>query len=129
MKKYANFCKALKNLHELERFTGEYNTINLTGMASLYGICFEQSWKAMKEILERQGFLTENLGSPRMVLKRAYTAGMIADEQLWLDALASRNNVAHSYNEAVAKNIILDAKEKYLPMFDALQKEIESKWL
>lgn len=129
MKKYANFCRALKNLHELELFTGEYNTINLIGMASLYGICFEQSWKAMKEILERQGFLTENLGSPRMVLKRAYTAGMIADEQLWLDALASRNNVAHSYNEAVAKNIILDAKEKYLPMFGALQKEIESKWL
>lgn len=129
MKKYANFCRALKNLHELESFQGEYNAITLTGMASLYGLCFEQSWKAMKEILEDQGYLAEKLGSPRMILKCAYVAGMLHDEQLWLDALASRNNVAHSYNEAVAKAIIEDTKNKYLKMFDALQAEIERNWL
>ena len=43
--------------------------------------------------------------------------------------LASRNNVAHSYNEAVAKAIIEDTKNKYLKMFDALQAEIERNWL
>lgn len=54
---------------------------------------------------------------------------MLKDEQLWMDALASRNNVAHSYNQSIANKIIEDTKLKYLDMFAALQEEIEKKWL
>lgn len=34
-------------------------------------------------------------GSPKMILKTAYKAGMIEDEELWLQGLIARNNVAH----------------------------------
>ena len=63
-------------------------------MVGLYEICFEQSWKAMKELLENFGYAEGATGSPRTILKTAYKAGMISDEELWLDALVSRNNVA-----------------------------------
>ena len=43
--------------------------------------------------------------------------GLIYDEELWLEALLSRNNVAHSYNEGIAMSIVNNAKEKYLDMF------------
>ena len=69
-------------------------------MVGLYEICFEQSWKAMKELLENFGYADGATGSPRTILKTAYKAGMISDEELWLDALVSRNNVAHAYNQA-----------------------------
>ena len=52
MKKYENFCAALKNLHAVFDYGEPYDNVVLTGLTALYEICFEQSWKAMKEILE-----------------------------------------------------------------------------
>ena len=62
----------------------------------------------MKDILTSYGYAEGETGSPRMILKTAYKAGMISDEELWLNALISRNNVAHAYNEAIALDIIKD---------------------
>ena len=56
-------------------------------------------------------------------------AGMIQDEELWLDALKDRNNVAHAYNESIAYDIVTDAKERFYDMFCALRKEIEQRWI
>ena len=63
-----------------------------------------------------------------MVIKQAYQAGMIADEELWLAALVARNNVAHTYNEAIALGIIREAQERYLPMLETLKAELEKGW-
>ena len=54
---------------------------------------------------------------------------MIQDEELWLDALASRNNVAHAYNEAIAMDIIKQTKDKYYAMFVKLSYTIEESWM
>ena len=54
---------------------------------------------------------------------------MISDEELWLDALVSRNNVAHAYNQAIAMDIIRQTKEKYYDMFIQLEKKKEQDWL
>jgi len=62
------------------------------------------------------------------ILKTAYKAGMINNEELWLEALVSRNNVAHAYNEAIAKDIIDQTKNKYYDMFMELEQTIEQNW-
>lgn len=90
---------------------------------------FEQSWKAIKEILQINGFSEGQTGSPRQILKTAYEAGMIKDEKVWLAALASGNNVAHAYNKDVALDIINQTKNIYYNMFADLKNVIESKWL
>ena len=59
MKKYENFCAALSNMKEMYRYKEPYDNVVLTGLVGLYEICFEQSWKMMKEILEISG---ENAG-------------------------------------------------------------------
>ena len=51
---------------------------------------------------------------------------MIQDEEVWLDALASGNNVAHAYNQAIALDIINQTKSKYYDMFIRLSQTIES---
>ena len=129
MKKYENFCKALNNLKEIQKEIPPYSTVVQTGMVSLYEICFEQAWKAMKEVLENNGYSQHKIGSPRTIIKMAYQANLIDDEDCWLEALRDRNNVAHSYNEEIANNIIKDSKEKYIAMFEGLQREIEKNWL
>lgn len=128
MRKYDNFCAALRNMQKMFDYEEPYDTVVLTGLVGLYEICFEQAWKMMKEILEEQGFAEGATGSPKQILKTAYKAGMIEEEGLWLQALQERNNVAHSYNEMIALEIVRQAKEKFYPMFCKVKKEIEEKW-
>lgn len=129
MKKYDNFCSAFENLKGIFDYEEPYNNVVLTGLVALYEICFEQSWKMMKEILEKEGVAEARTGSPRQILKSAYQAGILEEETLWMDALAARNNVAHAYNQAVALDIVRQTKELYYPMFAALKKNIEENWI
>ena len=128
-RKVQNFFKALDNLKEIKKKEPPYDTVTESGMVALFEICFEQSWKAMKERLEFFGYGERKLGSPNGVIKMAYQAGMIADEAGWSAALKARNDVIHSYSEEVALRIIEDAKEKFIPMFDALKRNIEADWM
>lgn len=129
MKKYENFCAALSNMKEIYSYAEPYDSVILTGLVGLYEICFEQSWKMMKEILELHGYREGATGSPKIILKTAYKAGMIKDEDQWLRALQERNNVAHSYNQKIALEIVSQAKGSFYDMFCTLKKEIEENWL
>lgn len=128
MKKYENFCRALENLKDIYNYEEPYDNVVLTGLVALYEICFEQSWKAVKVILQTNGFAEGQTGSPKKVLKTAYQAGIIDDEALWMNALVSRNNVAHAYNKDVALDIVRRTKEDYYTMFCDLKKEIDKNW-
>ena len=129
MKKYENFCKAYKNLKESITLQPPYNTVTLTGLVGLFEITFEQSWKMMKEILEYNGYSGSSTGSPRTIIKTAYSAGMINDEQSWISALTARNNVAHSYNEKIALSIINETRDIFVDMFGELKDVVEKEWM
>ncbi len=129
MKKYENFRKSFENLKDIYHYQEPYGNVVMTGLVGLYEICFEQSWKMMKELLTNSGFADAATGSPKSILKIAYKAGMISDEQKWLEALQARNNVAHAYNEVIALDIINQAKEVYFDLFSDLKTEIERNWI
>lgn len=129
MKKYENFCRAYQNLAEAIVKEPPYDTVTLTGLVGLFEITFEQSWKMMKEVLEYHGYAESHTGSPRAVIKTAYSAGMVNDEAAWLKALAARNNVTHSYNEEIAMSIITESKQIYTEMFAQLKAAVEKDWL
>lgn len=129
MKKFDNFAHALENLKLCKNYSAPYDVVTETGLVNLFSICFEQSWKAMKEILEGHGYSESKTGSPKMIIKLAYSAGMIQDEAGWLELLDRRNEIAHSYNEEVAVIIIERTKEKYLALFEALESELMKNWL
>lgn len=129
MRKYENFCAALTNLKDIFLYNEPYDNVVMTGLVGLYEICFEQSWKAMKEVMEENGLADFRTGSPKSILKTAYQAGMIKDEALWLQALAARNNVAHAYNKGVAQDIVRQTKDQFYQMFLDLKKEVDDHWM
>ena len=129
MKKYENFCSSLGNMTDIYNYEEPYDNVVLTGLVGLYEITFEQSWKMMKEILQNHGYEEGATGSPKIILKTAYKAGMIKDEELWLRALQARNNVTHSYNQKIALGIVSEAKNEFYKMFVELKEEVENGWL
>jgi nucleotidyltransferase substrate binding protein (TIGR01987 family) len=128
MKDVENFKKALINLGDINKINKPYSNVERMGLVGLYGICFEQSWKAMKELLYHSGLPAAATGSPKGIIKEAYSNGMIKDEEMWLGALVDRDNLSHAYNHEVAYSIIKNIKEKYLAMFGELKLEIEKNW-
>ena len=129
MRKFENFCKALDNLQDIFDYEAPYGNVEMTGMVGLFEVCFEQAWKAMKEILQQAGYSEGQTGSPRQILKTAFSSGLIQDESIWMEALASRNNAAHAYNHGVALQIIEKTKNSYYPMFVRFRKAAESEWI
>ena len=62
MKKYENFKAALNNLKDIYDYEEPYSNVETAGIVGLYGICFEQAWKAMKEMLENNGYVEGQRG-------------------------------------------------------------------
>ena len=129
MKKYENFCASLENMQDIYNYEEPYDNVVLTGLVGLYESTFEQSWKMMKEILEIHGYEEGATGSPKIILRTAYRAGMIKNEDAWLRALQERNNVTHSYNEKIALEIVRQAKAIFYDLFVQLKDEIDKNWL
>lgn len=129
MKKYENFCKAFANLKSCLEIAQPYSIAEQTGITGLFAICFEQSWKLMKEILEYHGYFTQRIGSPKMIIKSAYQCGMVNNEKSWIAILETRNTLAHTYDEGKAIAAIEKILSEYIPAFEELQQNIEENWL
>ncbi len=129
MKKYDNFSKALKNLKECLKVEEPYSVVEQTGIVGLFQICFEQSWKLMKEVLENHGRFAVRTGSPREIIKIAYQCDMIKNQKAWLEILESRNILAHTYSDEQSLNVIKSIKSDYISVFEELKNELDKRWL
>lgn len=129
MKKYDNFCKALENLKEGAKLEEPYSIVEQTGIVGLFQICFEQSWKLMKEVLEEHGRTDDRIGSPRGIIKLAYQCGMIDDCEGWLELLESRNILSHTYSDEQSLTVIRKMKTNYITLFETLKKDMDNGWL
>ena len=125
MRKRSNFIQAFQNLRDIFDYEEPFGNVEMVGLVGLFEICFEQAWKAVKEYLQEEGYPEGETGSPKQVLKTAYSIGLIEDEEAWLAALADRNNVAHAYDKGVALSIIRNTKEVYYGLFEKLKSSFE----
>lgn len=125
MKKYENFCRSLANLKIGLELNEPYTIVEQTGIAGLFEICFEQSWKLLKFFLEDQGASDVKIGSPRNILKIAYSWGVIENEELWLEILGARNVLAHTYSQEQALKVIRTLKKDYITAFEKLKETMD----
>ena len=54
---------------------------------------------------------------------------LIAEEELWLEALTSRDNASHAYNQNVALQIIEKTKNVYYPRYSKFRQIAEASWM
>ena len=129
MKKYENFCKALANLQIGLKREEPYDVVDVVGIVGLFVICFEQTWKLMKEALERDGRHEVRTGSPRSIIKLAYQSDMINDQEIWLDILDARNLLSPTYSKETGLETIQRLKSEFIGAFVELKKEIDEHWI
>ncbi len=93
------------------------NEAEKMGLVQAFEIVFELSWKTLKDYLTEQGY---NEKSPRGVLKLAFQNEILADGHVWLEALESRNETTHTYDDEIATALDLKIREVYAPAISGL---------
>ena len=129
MKKFENFCRALENLEIGANLPEPLNIAEETGIIALFEICFDQSWKVLKEILEMQGLNPERIASPKKILGLAYSAGILSEEEIWIEILQTRNILIHTYDAEKSWETISKIRTEYVPAFKDLKAVILKDWL
>ncbi len=110
--RYRSFCKSLENLGEA-RGRSPQDKFVLSGTAQMFNLSFDLSWKVMKDIIrEFHGVPEYPTGSPRETLRIARSVGLIEDD-LWVEMLRVRNNLAHDYDGELALKYFQDILQKY----------------
>ena len=104
------------------------NEFIISGIIDKFSIQFELGWKVLKELLRYEGNSIANTGSPREIIKAAYSVYEFIDEEIWISMLRERNNMTHIYDGEAAKELVESIIKKYIPMFCTMKREIENKY-
>lgn len=80
------------------------NILMHMALVQAYEVCFELSWKVLKDYLAENGILVY---MPKEVIKEAFNKNVIPNGQIWIDMLAARNATSHEYKMDKI-NIILE---------------------
>ena len=108
-----------------EALSEEPTELAIDGVLHRFEFTFELAWKSMKDFLEYNG-ISENIGSPREILKEAFSAGLIENGEIWMDMMISRNELSHLYDEEASREIFDDIKEKYILEINKLVKKLDT---
>ena len=120
--RYRSFCRSLQNLAEAKGKESSDKFI-LSGTVQMFNLSFDLAWKVMKDIItEYHGVLEYATGSPRETLRMACSVGLIEDD-IWLEMLRARNNLAHDYDGELALKYFQDITSGYYQLMEDFMKK------
>ncbi len=121
LQKIENYHRAIAQLEEAVAVYGndQSDALYRDGLIQRFEFTVELAWKSLKEYLEDQGSIL-SVTSPRFVLKEAYAAGVIMDEEVWDEIIRSRNVTSHVYDEKTAVKVAERICSTYLPVLEKL---------
>ena len=108
-----------------EALKQEENDIVIDCVLHRFEFTFELAWKTMKDFLEYNG-ISENIGSPREILRRAFESNLIEDGEEWINMMLARNSLSHLYDEETSRKIYKEIKEKYIKLLEKLNNKFET---
>ena len=124
LQRFQNFEKAFLLLSGALHDTNP-DVVHRAGIIQFFEMCFELSWKTMKDFLEEEGF--SKVLSPRDSIKLASQNDLISDGHIWLQALEDRNLTAHTYDDATSKKVEDLIRHIYFPMIHELMETLKKR--
>jgi nucleotidyltransferase substrate binding protein (TIGR01987 family) len=115
--RFNNFFKALTLLEQgVAKFKTEgLSELEEQGLIQRFEFTHELAWNVLKDYFDYQGN-TAITGS-RDATREAFNKGLIHDGEGWMEMIKSRNKSSHTYNEAIAQEIIQNIVGQYCGLF------------
>jgi nucleotidyltransferase substrate binding protein (TIGR01987 family) len=86
------------------------------GLIQAFEFTHELAWNVMRDYFAYQGN-TAITGS-RDAVREAFSKGLLNDGEGWMEMLQSRNLTSHTYNQAVADEIVARIIGSYFMLFE-----------
>ena len=96
-----------------------------SGIIDKFFIQFELGWKLLKDLMKYEGRKEADTGSPREIIKEAYQIYDFMDEEIWIQMLSERNNMAYIYNEAAATELVNKILRNYVSEFRRMEENLK----
>jgi nucleotidyltransferase substrate binding protein (TIGR01987 family) len=121
VQRLASYQQALRQLDEfIEK--GELNKFERQGLIKAFELTHELAWKVMKDYLEYKGF--GPIKGSRDATRRAAQQGILADCELWMEMIVSRNYSVHTYHQATAELLAELIYTSYFGLFHDFEKSM-----
>lgn len=119
--RFENFERAfllLKTALEEKPLTA-FSQLEKEGLIQRFEYSYELAWKTLKDYLEYNGIMLEQI-TPRYVVKKALAAKIITDGQAWIDMIEHRNLLSHTYSQAGFEQALTAISSRYVQVMEAL---------
>ena len=117
--KLNNFQKALTALKEAVSDFDKTTLLSVRdGVIQRFEFTAEIAWKTVREYLIDEGIAEIN--TPKSVMKAAFAANLIDDENGWIGILSDRNATSHIYDEDEADKIFERIRSNHIALFTKL---------
>jgi nucleotidyltransferase substrate binding protein (TIGR01987 family) len=93
----------------------ELSPLEKQGLIQAFEFTHELAWNVLKDYLENQGI--QGVVGSRGATREAFKNGLIADGEVWMDMIKSRNQTSHTSNEETANEITEAILNRYCAQF------------
>ena len=124
LQRLQNFRKAQAQLDEAMALmqARDLSKLEKQGVIQAFEYTYELGWNTLKDYLVWQG-IAGIVGS-RDAIREAFSSGLLADGQGWMDMLIDRNRTSHTYNEEIAESILQNIQQRHHPLLKALEETL-----
>jgi nucleotidyltransferase substrate binding protein (TIGR01987 family) len=129
--RFNNFVRAYRSLEEAVelRKSRELNDLEKQGLIQRFEYTHELAWKLLKDYIEYQGASTEiSISGSRDATRQAFNRGLVENGEIWMDMIVSRNLTSHTYEQALADEIVEKIARDYYPVMHALITEFTKRY-
>jgi nucleotidyltransferase substrate binding protein (TIGR01987 family) len=117
--RFNNYKRAFTLLREAVESEKPLTQLEKEGCIQRFEYVFELAWKTMKDYLEEEGLVITPL-TPANVIRTAFEAKVIANGQVWMEALDARNKMSHAYDLAKFEKVITDIRSGYIAAMEEI---------
>lgn len=121
LQRLQSFRNALARLTEAVELQQQRPLSNLEkqGFVKAFEFSHEQAWNLIKDYFTYQGN-TQITGS-RDATREAFKNNLIAEGDIWMEMIQTRNKAVHVYDEDIMNDVIEKTSDHYYPLFVTFQ--------
>lgn len=113
-----NYARALSQLKMAVDLSSQRRLSELEkqGLIQSFEFTHELAWNVMKDYFLDQG--NPDITGSRDAVREAFSKGMVADGENWMEMIRSRNQTSHTYNQKIADEITDKITSVYSRLFE-----------
>ena len=118
-----NLVNAVARLEEaihVDKQDGLVGEMMRDAIIQRFEFTLEVAWKYLRHMLLDLGVFAQDIASPKKVIREAFANGIITDGDIWVEMVASRNILSHTYNQQDAIQFEDKIINIYFPVFKQL---------